>query len=347
MLIIIEDGLSLKQERGVGQYTKRLYEMLHENYHVKMDRKIFLENINNNAIRRILYILWLNTFFILKLLFINQKAICFFPSTITPFIKLKEIKYISTIHDIRSVKYPELSTKIQNIHANFANWSALKFADKVLTVSNTMKQDISKYYNVNEHNIGVIYNTFSLNNIDYDKSENILRKLNINPKEYLLFVGGIDKNKNINMTISAFEKISKKYTNLKLIIVGKVGNDNILSNNPQIIFTGFISNEDIKVLYKNALIYLFPSIYEGFGIPIIDAQLLKTPVICSNILVFKEVAGDGALFCDLNVESLANKINILLNSKSLRDTLIQKGLINKENFCFDKVKKQLELLIHE
>lgn len=347
MLIIIEDGLSLKQERGVGQYTKRLYEMLNEIYQVKMNRKRFLENINNSIIRRILYILWLNTFFILKLLFINQKTICFFPSTITPFIKLKKTKYISTIHDIRSVKYPELSTKIQNIHANFANWSALKFADKILTVSQTIKLELLQHYKLNENNINVIYNTFSLNNILYDKSENILEKLNIKSNEYLLFVGGLDKNKNINMTISAFEKISKIYKNLKLIIVGKVGNDNILSNNPQIIFAGFISNEDIKVLYKNALIYLFPSIYEGFGIPIIDAQLLQTPVICSNIPVFKEVAGDGALFCDLNIDSLTEKITILLNSKNLREKCINQGLINKDKFCFDKIKNQMELLISE
>ena len=339
--ILIEDGLSLKLERGVGQYTKRLYEILALDYSVEMPRKTFLEGINNNVVRRILYILWLNTVFVFKLLFNKDSLICFFPATITPFIKFKEIKYISVIHDIRSIEHPELSTKIQNFHINFANYSAFNFADKILTVSQTMQQSIAKYYELIDVNIYVVYNTFSLKNVLYDESEEILKILKIRSKEYLLFVGGLDKNKNINMTISAFEKIHRSYSNLKLIIVGSIGNDKIISNNPNIIFTGFISNEDIKVLYKNALIYLFPSIYEGFGIPIIDAQLLEVPGICSDIPVFREIAGDGALFIDLTVDSFVSKLDNLLKDSQLKNLLIMKGKENITRFTEEKIKEQL------
>ncbi len=345
--IIIEDGLSLKQERGIGQYTNRLYEILSKDYCVKIKRKYFLENIKNSTIRRILYCLWLNSFFLLYLLFQKRGTICFFTATMTPIIKLSNIKYVSVIHDIRSVIHPELSTKIQNIHANFVNWTAINFSDILITVSNTVKEEIIKYYKVDKSKIKIVNNTCSITNVKYDTSEKILKLYNLVSKNYLFFIGGLDKNKNVQLIIDSFNRISESFPNLKLVVAGTKGNDRLISKNPNIIFTGFISNEDVKVLYKNALIYLFPSLYEGFGIPIIDAQLLQTPVICSDIPVFKEVAGDGALFCDLNVKSLTNKITILLNSENLRNTLIQKGLTNKENFCCNKIKKQLELLIHE
>lgn len=345
--ILIEDGLSLKLERGIGQYTNNLYKLLKDDYIVEMPRKTILERINNSVIRRLLYILWLNTIFLLKLSFNKNISICFFPAVVTPIIKLKKVKYISVIHDVRSKEHPELSTKIQNLHIDFANWSALNFADKVLTVSNTMKKDISKYYNVKESNIGVIYNTFSLNNIDYDKTENILKKTNIQTKKYLLFVGGLDKNKNINLVISAFEKISNNYENLKLIIVGRVGNDKISSNNPNIIMTGFISSKDLKVLYRNALAYLFPSLYEGFGIPIIDAQAFGVPVICSDIPVFREVAGDGALFCELNTKSFAKELEKILEDDELRNSLILKGNENQKRFSVENIKEQLKSCLEQ
>lgn len=344
--ILIEEGLSLKLGRGVGQYTQRLYEILKKEHFVEMPRKIFLENISNNVIRRILYILWLNTFFVLKLFFYKNNLICIFPATITPFIKFKNVKYLSVIHDLRSIEHPELSSKVQNLHLNFANWSALTSADKILTVSDTMKQAIIQYYNLKADNISVIYNTFSLKNVLYDESEDILKRLNIKSKKYLLFVGGIDKNKNLHMMISVFEQISKSYKHLKLVIVGRIGNDNISSNNPNILFTGFISNKDIKVLYNNAIIYLFPSIYEGFGIPIIDAQLLGVPVLCSDIPVFREIAGSGALFCDLNFDSLVSGLNSLLKNEGIRNHLIIKGEKNSQRFTSDKIKEQLSNIIN-
>ncbi len=345
--IIIEDGLSLKQERGVGQYAKRLYEILKNDYSVEMARKFSLENINNNLIRRILYILWLNTIFVLKLYTIKNNTICFFPATITPFIKLKKVKYISVIHDIRSVEYPELSTKVQNIHANFANWSALYFADKVITVSNTMKKAIMKYYRIDDNKLYIVYNIPSIMNTKYDYQELVLKKLGLHPKSYLLFVGGQDKNKNIKTIISVFEYLNKFYPEIKLVIVGNKGNAHLddLKSISNIIFTGFISNEDIKVLYKNAYVYLFPSLYEGFGIPILDAQIMEVPIICSDIPVFREVAGDGALFSIPDCEHFSLKLKNLLDNKSLQEILKNRGRDNVKRFQIPIVKRQLEVII--
>ena len=344
--IIIEDGLSLKQQRGIGQYTMRLYEILSANYTVVMKRKSFLENIKNNTLRRIFYCLWLNTFFVCSLLLKKSGTVCFFSSTMTPLIKIPNIKYISVIHDIRSVMHPELSTNVQNIHANFVNWSAIKFSDILITVSNTVKEEIIENYKVDSPKIKIISNTSSIQSVRYDESEKILERCNITPKNYLFFIGGLDKNKNVQLILDSFNEINKKFPNLKLVIAGNKGNDNLLSENPSIIFTGFILNEDIKVLYKNALIYLFPSIYEGFGIPILDAQLMKVPVICSDIPVFHEVAGKGALFCEPNIENFADSIKKLITNKNMYLKLVQEGEQNVLRYNQDNMKKQIEGILN-
>lgn len=340
--IIIEDGLSLKQQRGVGQYTMRLYEILSVDFAVSMTRKIFLENIKNSTVRRILYCLWLNTFFVFSLIFQKKNSICFFTSTMTPLIKLPHIKYISVIHDIRSVIHPELSTKIQNIHANFVNWTAIKFSDTLITVSNTVKEEIVKYYKIDKDKIKIVSNTSSIQNVNYDVTEKILKTCNVTSNNYLFFIGGLDKNKNVQLILDLFNEIQEDFPNLKLIIAGNKGNDKLTSQNSNIIFTGFISNEDIKVLYKNALIYLFPSIYEGFGIPILDAQTMGVPVICSDIPIFREVAGDSAFFCEPNCETFSKAISELIKNDSLRNVLKTNGNMNIKRYSIEKIKEQIK-----
>lgn len=339
--IIIEDGLSLKQERGIGQYTNIVYNILSKNYCVNMKHKYFLENIKNSTIRRILYFLWLNSFFLFYLLFQKKSTVCFFSATMTPIIKLPNIKYISVVHDIRSKIHPELSTNIQNIHANFVNWTAINFSDVLVTDTNCVKEEIIKHYKVDRHKIQIINITPSITNVKYDTSEKILKLYNLVSKNYLFFIGGLDKNKNVQLIIDAFNRINKSFPNLKLVIAGNKGNDKLISQNPNIIFTGFISNEDVKVLYKNALAYLFPSIYEGFGIPIIDAQTLGIPVICSDILVFREVAGEGALFSKLDIENFTKELKKILEDKELRDSLIVKGYENQKRFSIENIKEQI------
>ena len=142
--------------------------------------------------------------------------------------------------------------------------------------------------------------------------------------------------------ISSFERINNDFPNLKLVIAGSKGNDKLISANPDIIYTGFISDEDIKVLYKNSLIFMFPSIYEGFGIPILDAQIMNIPVACSDIAVFREVAGEGALFCDISPESFAEGIRTLITNTELRENLVKKGSENVKRYSLQEIKKQIE-----
>lgn len=343
MKIIIEDGLSIAQNRGVGQYTLMLVSLLSDlNVEYSLERKYFLENIKNNTLRRILYILWLNTFFVLKLLCSKNVSFVIFPSTMVPFLKIKKIKYISILHDILSKVHPECRTTVQNLHANFAAWTAINYADKIITVSEFSKNEICKYYKINTKNLFVVNCSFSAN-LTFLKTENkkILEKLNIESKKYILSVGTVHKHKNAQMLIDAFEQIANNYPDIKLVLIGQSGNCKLSYNHPNVIFAGFVSNEELNILYQNALLYVFPSIYEGFGIPCIDAQKYEVPLLCSDIPVFREVAGEGANYCEPTRNSFARAIEAILNDENMQKDNIQKGKNNLSKYSKDNIKKQL------
>ena len=115
----------------------------------------------------------------------------------------------------------------------------------------------------------------------------------------------------------------------------------LLTKNPNIIFTGYVNDEEIPTLYKNALLYVFPSEYEGFGIPIIEAQYSQVPILCSNIEVFREVAGNGAEYCELNSNKFAEKIEYLINTPERMNELTKNGSQNVQRFLISTIGKQL------
>ena len=342
--IIIEDGLSLGQNRGVGQYTLGIAKMLSSlGLDYEMQRKPFMENIKNNTLRRIVYLVWVNTVFIFKLIFTPKINKVIFTSTIVPFIKVGKIEYISVLHDILSTIHPECRTNFQNIHANFSTFCATRLANKIITVSETAKQEIIKFYNIKPEKIHVVYNSNSSLLLNSKKNTTeILDEIGVFKKNYILSVATVYRHKNTQMLINAFEQIANEYPDIKLVLVGQKGNCLLKVNHKNIIFAGFISNDDLSVLYKNALMYVFPSIYEGFGIPIIDAQYFGVPVICSDIPVFKEVAGQGALFCEPEISEFSKSIEKLLNSQEMRKQLIEKGQNNSLRYSLANIQNQLK-----
>lgn len=342
--VIVEDGLSIVQNRGVGQYTLGIIKMLEAlGYNVIAPRKYLLEKIENSILRRVLYFLWLNTFFVVKLLFSKNVKSVIFTSTIVPFIRVKNIEYISVLHDILSIKYPEYRTKIQNFHANLATFTAKYFANKIITVSEFSKNEIISNCKINPDKIYIVYSSFSTNLSPESSDSNILKKIGVDNKKYTLSVATLYKHKNTQVLINAFSKISDKYPDIKLVLSGSIkGNCNLQINSKNIIFTGFVSNEDLCNLYKNALIYIFPSLYEGFGTPNIDAQRFGVPVICSDIPVFHETCGNSVYYCKPDEQGFADAICNLLNKPDLQKELIQKGNENYKHYSLENIKNQLK-----
>ncbi len=348
--IIIEESITSTIKTGVGQHTNMLNSLVPS---IGLDYEIIsnklIERIKNATLKRVIYLIWLNTFFFFKLLFEKKGTIVLYTSFL-PIIKLNKIKQIGVIHDLCIKIYPEQLSILNQINQKILNFIISKNADRILTVSDTVKKEIEKFYGIPENKIFTVYNSFSLN--PDINNQTGLSKFGLNNEDvYIVSSSSLNPNKNIKCLIKAFELINKKYPNCKLVLTG--GKKHILkqylniSNNQNIIFTGFVSSNDLVMLYKNAFCYAFPSIYEGFGIPIIDAQLLDVPVVCSDIPVFREVAGNAAEFSELNPESFCRKFEILLNNINRKKELIIMGRENIKKYSQTSIQKQFLNLIGE
>lgn len=342
--IFIEDGLALYNKTGIGQYTINLAQMLEGlGYEVVMPRKYFLEKIKNVSIKRILYVLWLNLVFPFLLLFSGCEKIIF-SNFLTPLYKIPTKKYYPVVHDLWAVKFPETMSKTKR---DYQTWILKVIKNnyyKIITVSNTVKQEIIDYFGCNPDDINVIYNYFSFGenpkiNLTDEEQMKILENLGIKSKEYILSVGSLNKRKNIQMLIDAYSSID---TDKKLVIVGKKENANLLSENKNIIFTGYVEDEELKVLYKNAMLFVFPSIYEGFGIPLIDAQNFGIPVLCSDIPVFREIGGRSIEYMKLQYEDFVTKLSELESNTEKQKMLVNLGNQNLTKYVKKALEKQIE-----
>lgn len=252
--------------------------------------------------------------------------------------RFSPIPTIVSIMDLSYLYFPEMFNKSDLFQLK--NWTAysVKNATKVITISNSSRSDIIKEYKVPENRIEVIYPGIKTNkpgkpmlNFQEIKTKYDLKN------DYILFVGTLQPRKNIIRLIEAFEILVKKNSNLpdlQLVIVGKKGwlYDQILQKPSQlgiedrIKFLNYVSDEQLSVLYQHAICFVLPSLYEGFGLPVLEAMRHNCPVITSNISSLPEAGGDAALYVDpLSSEDIAQKMHSLVSDSKLRHDMIEKG----------------------
>ncbi|MFA5124501.1 MAG: glycosyltransferase family 1 protein [Patescibacteria group bacterium] len=183
----------------------------------------------------------------------------------------------------------------------------------------------------------------------------ILKKYGI-VKPYLFYVGRLEKKKNIGNIVKAFVLAKMKQEDLKLVLAGASGNQyeeikNIISKaklENEVILTGYIDNQDMPALYSNAAVFVFPTLYEGFGLPILEAMASGTPVVTSNQLPHTEVGGQAALYALPNsAEDIADKITQLLTNDSLRQEMITRGLNQAKEFSWQKTAEEIYKIIKD
>lgn len=239
-------------------------------------------------------------------------------------------------------------------------WSikfSCRWAKKIIAVSENTKKDLVELYNVCSDRISVIYEGASNNSSKFEIL-NLKSNLNdkiLNYKPYLLFVGRLEKRKNVEGIIEAFKILKEKY-NIphKLVLAGKPGfgyegimyQVSRIKYKDDIIFTGFVSEEEKWQLLKNANAFLFPTFYEGFGLPILEAQNLGVPVVTSNISSLPEVGGESVLYANPNrPEEIAEAAFRLISNQNIRDDIIKKGYENIKRFDWEKCASEIARII--
>lgn len=258
----------------------------------------------------------------------------------------KNCPYVITLHDIIPLKMPEtVSDKYLKIFSQNLDF-ILKNADGIITVSNFSKDDIAKTLNYPKEKIFVTHLASQkiYAPIDKDEAKRFLHKKYKISGKYILNVGGFSPRKNILGLLDAFSKVLEVYHNdLSLIIVGNHGKSyslykeraEKLNISSKVLFPGFIPVDDLNYFYNGAEAFVYPSFYEGFGLPPIESMSCGTPVVCSNTTSLPEVVLDASLSINpYDIDELSCAIIKVLSDKSLREKLILKGIVrsNKLNW---------------
>ena len=249
---------------------------------------------------------------------------------------------IVTVHDMTYEALPQYFSSSDPLP--YYKRLLMKKADKIIAISETTKADILKYSDIKENKIEVI-----LHGIDLRTTEDAIMP-NL-PKQYILFVGARWSYKNFHLAAQAFKHMVHKHPNLKLILAGggplTYGDSEFLLRNNILNKTIQISANDaeLNTLYKNAICLIFPSLYEGFGFPILEAFKNNCPVLLSDCSCFKEIAGDAALYFEHNsFESLTGQLGKIIESSTLREEMISSGKIKLSDYPIENcVSKTLNL----
>ena len=279
------------------------------------------------------------------------------PDFVAPLWRLKTLK-LCVIHDTLFWDYPKNYSALWRKYYTKLISLGLRGNSSIITTSNYVKSNLESLFSKQNFSINVIYQSFIKTKTDDDS---ILKTLNLEDSDFLFHVGSFDKRKDLITLVKAFKLLKEDKTNkhLKLVLTGqKIINGNIevlnelesyiLTNNlsKRILMTDYLSDAEISSLYKKALIYVFPSVEEGFGIPILEAFAMRTPVVASNAAAMVEVADGAAEHYNAGDHiELSKTLSKLITSKHKRTYLVEKGTERLKGFSRERFVKDYERLI--
>lgn len=255
---------------------------------------------------------------------------------------------VTIIHDVAVYANPNTFSKAFRIWYKIMFKAMAIFTKKIVTISKFSKSELIKYLSIPEERLGIISEgKEQILRIKPDYS--ILNRYKLKNKSYLLAVGSLNPNKNFNAIIKAAKSLPK---NLKLVIAGgsnsKVFRSDLKQSEVDAIFVGYITDEELKALYENAFCFIYPSFYEGFGLPPLEAMACGCPVISSNTSSLPEICNDAVIYIDpYQPQQIVEQINRMLLDPSLRNEIIIKGLKQAEKFSWKKALQELFWYIEE
>lgn len=369
MHIGIDISSAVNQKAGIGRYTHKLVEHLLEIdnqneyalftfYREKGSQEVCFKpnprlkqksfSFPGRAFRLMLFSLYKIG---IPLDFLVGKVDIFHsPDLVFP--ALKRTKSILTIHDLAFILFPECYTLLNRQYLKSMVPLSARRASKIIADSQSAKQNIIELLSIPEGKIKVIPCGIDEQfQVIADKAyiESIKRKYGLK-KDYILYVGTLEPRKNIGALLQAFHQLKqKKGFDFQLVIAGGKGwlyeklfkRVRELKLTDDVLFTGYVPEEDLPALYNGAALFVYPSLYEGFGLPVLEAMACGTPVVTSNSSSLPEVVGDAALLVDpKDAEGLAQAIEKVLSGSALQQELVQKGLRRAEMFSWEKTARE-------
>lgn len=303
--------------------------------------------------------------------FVDHPDILFVPAHTLPLIRKPGLKTVLTVHDLGSEYLPSMHQLKQRLYLGLMQRFQLKSATTIISVSNSTKVDLIKKIGLDKNKIKVVYEGFDKNLFQPIKNDilvNSLIQYKLTPGKYLLFIGTVQPRKSLERLIKAFSVwsgsfghkapvalIDSNFADLKLVIVGNKGwlSEEIyhlpkkLGIEERVKFLGYVPEKDLPILYSGAIALTFPSLFEGFGLPILEAQACGCPVLTSNVSSMPEVAGQGAIYVNpYSIDDIVKGV-VRLQAIGFRQQVIQKGFENIRRFSWEKCAKETLQVLEE
>jgi glycosyltransferase involved in cell wall biosynthesis len=259
---------------------------------------------------------------------------------------------VVTVHDLGYLHYPEAHRLLDRFYLDLSTRYNARAATHLIADSAATKRDLIERYGIGPSKITVVYPGYDVAIFQPVKDEGIIEAVKARYDiigDYILFVGTLQPRKNLTRLIEAFSNIRYPISNIQLVIAGKKGwlyeqifrQVKELGLEGEVVFTGYVPAGDLPALLSGARLFVFPSLYEGFGLPVLEAMSCGTPVVCSNASSLPEVAGDAAVLVDpLDVEDLAMAMERVLSDEELRAELIERGFEQARKFSWERCARE-------
>jgi glycosyltransferase involved in cell wall biosynthesis len=259
------------------------------------------------------------------------------------------------VHPHRSVvtvHYPEAHRLLDRIYLDLSTRYNARVATHLIADSSVTKRDLIKRYRTRPDKITVVYPGYDEATFQPVRDEETIEAVKTRcgiTGDYILFVGTLQPRKNLIRLIEAFSNLQYPISNIQLVIAGKKGwlyeqifqQVEKLGLERKVVFPGYVAGGDLPALLSGARLFVFPSLYEGFGFPVLEAMSCGTPVVCSNASCLPEVAGDAAVLVDpLDVAGLAAAMERVLVAEELRDELVERGFEQVRKFSWERCARE-------
>ncbi len=358
--IVVDSIPLLSPLTGIGRYTYEISKELEKQDTLNVSffygyfSKNLLQHRNKSNLRNFFKSLFTTNQLIKKsaqkiLTFSNKiftsKYDLYWEPNFIPLNNLKARKTVTSVHDFSFILYKEYHPKERIEYFEKYFFNNIVRSDMIITGSEFSKKEILERLDFQENQVRVIYHGIDHHLFKIQNDPKVDLDL---PKKFILSVGSIEPRKNLIGLIKAYNQLSKEIKEeYHLVLVGFKGWNNkeimeIINQNKEYIhYLGYISDKELVNVYNLASLFVYPSFYEGFGLPVLEAMACGTPVITSNVSSLPEVGGDAAVYCDpYYINDIKNKIKLVLSDEILQRYMVEKGLKRAKLFSWEKTAQE-------